>query len=228
MEILNTKDASNRFVKYLLYGESKSGKTRLVTTLPPEHTLLVNIENNLTSVYGADVNTVNAFTFDKFLEVVSYLESGEHQFKWVFIDSLTELGSILLREELGKTKDGRQAYGELGQKLPEVIRRLRALPLNIVAVGQQGQIKDEVTGGLLFGASMAGQKLEQSLPYMFDAVIAVRRINFETGIQTVLQCQPDTQYHVGVRTNYNNQQPLAGYEAANLLSLHNKIINTEN
>lgn len=230
MQIKNTKDGSAKFMSYLISGASKTGKTVLATTIPSNELLFGNVENNLASIYGADVNMVDMFTYDTAKKVVEALEQRQITPKWFFLDSGTELAKKILREEMSRTKDGRAAYGEMAQKMTDLIRRLKVLPLNFVMIAQQGYIKDEITGGVIFGASFPGQTLEKDVPYMFDAVLAARIVKDQDGKDThVLQCHPCPQYSAGVRTKFKADgtmsNPLAGFERPNLSEIHNKILN---
>ena len=166
MQIRNTKDQANSILSYLISGKSKTGKTRLTTTTPEGETLVINVENNLASIYGANVNIVDAFTWPDFMEIVNWLEGlpAKDRPKWIFIDSLTELVKILLKLEKSLTKDPRQAYGEIGIKIPDIVRRLKSLGVNLVCIAQEGYIKDEANGDMHFGATFEGRQLEQSLP----------------------------------------------------------------
>jgi hypothetical protein len=233
MIIKNTKNDTSKFMSYLIFGASKTGKTVLSTTVPSNELLFINIENNLSSIYGADVNLVDAFSYEELLKIVDTLDAMESKPKWVFIDSLSYLSYILIQQELSaKSNDGKKvhgmvAYGEMASKIKDIIRRLKNMPFNLVCIAQQGMIKDEITGGLIFGASFEGKMLEQDLPYMFDAVVATRVVNFGDGQNTyVLQCKPCSQYQVGVRTPYGkDSNVIQGFEKPNLIELHNKILN---
>jgi len=230
MEITNTKTGVNKNISYLISGGSKTGKTVLATTIPSNELLFGNVENNLASIYGADVNKVDIFDYKTMIQVVEELEQKKLTPKWFFLDSGTELSKKILREEQQKTKDGRAAYGEMAQKVSDIVRRLKVLPLNFVMIAQQGQVKDEITGGIIFGSSFAGQMLEKDLPYMFDAVLATRIIKNDNGEDRhVIQCHPCPQFSVGVRTKFDPEKgmtkPLSGFENPNLSDIHAKILN---
>lgn len=224
MEIQNTKDIESVNRSYLVFGASKTGKTRLVTTLPKGKTLLVNVENNLDSIAGVDVMKVDCFDTDEWREIISYLgEKGPPE--WVFVDSISALLQKVFSGEFKKTKDGRAAYSAVERAYYDIMADIKTLPCNIVCIGQMGKIKDEITGGMIYGTSLPWAKLENQLPYNFSVVAAMRAEKDENGdIVYGLQCQPDHQYQVGARTNYGEENPLEYYEPADLLALHNKII----
>ena len=228
MQIKNTRDKTNTKLSYLIFGKSKTGKTRLTTTLPADQTFLINVENNLASISGASVNYADANTWQDFMEILLWLEGlpESEMPKWIVIDSITELAKVLLQLEMSLTNHGQKAYGEINQKIPDIIRRLKSLPCNLVCLAQQGYVKDENEGNMFFSAMMAGKTLEQSLPYMFDAVLATRFIKGQEESWYTLQCKPENQYDsIGVRTAYGmGADTLATHEQQDLLALHNKII----
>jgi hypothetical protein len=212
------------FRSYLIFGPTKTGKTRLATTLPKESTLIVNVENNLDSIDGSGMMVVDCFTKEQWQDIVESIKTQPPE--WLFVDSLSALLQKIFNEEFKKTKDGRVAYNAVERAYYDLVGDLKGLKCNIVCIGQRGQIKDEITGGLVFGASLPWAKLEQMLPYNFSAVMAARNEKDEEGnTHYFLQCHPDTQYQVGARTAFGKDNPLEFYEAPDLMAIHNKLTN---
>lgn len=225
MEITNTKDKSSQRKSYLIFGASKTGKTLLASTLPANSALLVNTENNLDSLYGADINTVSCQTYDEFIEILDAIKNKEITPEWLYLDSISDLMTKIFNDTFKELKDGRQAYAEFERKYHDVIGRFKQLPCNIVAIGRQTQIKDDITGGMIFGASLPWAKLQSDLPFNFSAVLATRTSKGEDGKDYyTLQCHPCSQYQVGVRTQYGKPNPLENFEEPDLEAIHNKII----
>ena len=228
MEITNTKDGAAQKKSYLIFGATKTGKTLLAATLPSASVLLVNTENNLDSLYGADINTVSCQTYDDFMEILNAIESGQVTPAWLYIDSLSDLMQKIFNEEFspvnGKPVDGRQAYNKFEMKYHDVIGKFKRLPCNIVAIGRMAQIKDEITGGMIFGAALPWAKLQSDLPFNFSGVFATRTSKGEDGKDYYsLQCHPCTQYQVGVRTQFGKDNPLQNFEEPDLEAIHNKL-----
>lgn len=224
MEIINTKDGSAQKKSYLVFGATKTGKTLLAATLPANEVLLVNTENNLDSLYGADINTVNVQTYDQFMEVLDNIIDGNITPKWLYLDSISDLITKVFNEEKKRSNDGRQVYAGLEEKYGDIIAKFKNLPCNIVAVARQTQVKDEITGGLIFGAALPWAKLQSDLPYNFSAVLATRCEKGEDEKDYYsIQCHPDSQYAVGVRTQFGKPNPLSRFEAPDLEAIHNKI-----
>lgn len=224
MEFNNTKDQSSQKKSYLIFGPTKTGKTLLAATLPSDKVLLINTENNLDSLYGADINTVNVQTYGKFMEVMDAVIAGNVAPEWLYLDSITDLLKKVFNEEKKKTKDGRQVYANFEERYTDIIAKFKNLPCNIVAIGRQTQVKDEITGGLIFGAATPWYKLTYDLPFNFSAVLATRHAKGDDGKDYYsIQCHPDSQYQVGVRTQFGKPNPLDNFEEPDLEAIHNKI-----
>lgn len=225
MEITNTRDQSQQYKSYLIFGATKTGKTLLAATLPENEVLLINTENNLDSLYGANINTVRCTNYAEFVEVLDAIIAGQVTPKWLYLDSISDLMQKIFNEEFARTKDGRQAYTNFERQYYDIITKFKALPCNIVAIGQQGLIKDEVTGGVIFGTSLPWAKLQSQLPYNFSGVFATRVFKDpDTGEDAYfVQCHPCSQYQVGVRTQFGKPNPLSQFEKHDLEAIHNKI-----
>jgi len=225
MEITNTMDASKQYKSYLIFGATKTGKTLLAATLPANEVLLVNTENNLDSLYGADINTVSCQSYEDFIEVLQAIKDKTVTPKWLYLDSISDLMTKVFNAEFNATKDGRAAYSNFERKYHEIISRFKSLPCNVVAIGRQTQVKDEITGGMIFGAALPWAKLQSDLPFNFSAALATRAHKGEDG-QTyyAIQCHPCSQYQVGVRTQFGKPNPLNEFEEPDLEAIHNKII----
>jgi len=224
MSYRNIKDASNQKKDYLIFGSTKTGKTLLSSTLPASEVVLVNTENNLDSLYGVDMYVFDCFKYSDFVFITDEIINKKITPKWFYLDSITDLMTKVFSEEKKKTKDGRQVYSALEDKYNDVILRIKTMPCNVVVVGRMTKIKDEITGGMIFGAAMPWAKLENDLPFNFSAVLATRSSRGDAGKNHyAIQCHPCSQYQVGVRTQFGKENPLSQYEEPNLMAIHNKI-----
>lgn len=224
MEFINTKDGASQKKSYLIFGATKTGKTLLAATLPANEVLLVNTENNLDSLYGADINTVNCQSHDEFMEILDAIIAKNITPKWLYLDSISDLMTKVFNELKKEIKDGRQVYAAFEEKYGDMIAKFKSLPCNIVAIARQTQVKDEITGGMIFGAALPWAKLQSDLPYNFSAVLATRTAKGEDGSDYYsIQCHPDSQYAVGVRTQFGKPNPLSNYEEPDLEAIHKKI-----
>lgn len=224
MQITNTKDDTIQKKSYLIFGATKTGKTLLAATLPSNEVLLINTENNLDSLYGADINTVSCQGLADIMQILNSVISGAITPKWLYLDSITDLMTKIFNEIKKGTKDGRQAYQYFEEAYGDVLAKFKSLPCNVVAIARQTQVKDDITGGLIFGPALTWAKLQSDLPYNFSAVLATRCEKGEDGQDYYsLQCHPDHQYQVGVRTQFGKPNPLERFEMPDLEAIHNKI-----
>jgi len=223
MQITNTKDGAMQKKSYLVFGATKTGKTLLAATLPAGSTLLVNTENNLDSLYGADINTVTCQSYEAFIEILDAIKSGTITPEWLYLDSISDL-MVKIKTNVWLKYKGFDRYSELETAYNNIISRFKSLPCNIVAIGRQTQIKDEVTGGLILGASLPWDKIQSDLPFNFSAVLATRAAKVDGKDFYSIQCHPCSQYQVGVRTQFGKPNPLKNFEEPDLEAIHNKII----
>ncbi len=176
VKLISAKEAAHlNGLKVLVYGESGAGKTRLITTTG-EPTVVISAEAGLLSIRDSDVSVIEVNSIDDVREAWSYLasEEGSH-FKWVCLDSISEIAEVVLADEKRNEKDPRRAYGVMSEQMVELVKAFRDLPGRHVYVSAKlDKVKDEVSGGLMYGPSAPGQQLGKALPYLFDEVWMLR------------------------------------------------------
>lgn len=206
-------------IKVLVHGPSGAGKTVLCTTCE-EPTLLISAEAGLLSARNAagNIQVAEVSTIQDIMDVYTMLKEGT-DFQWICLDSLSEIGEVVLANEKAKTKDPRQAYGALIDQMGDLIRAFRDLPYNVLMTAKQERIKDESNGSLLYMPSMPGAKLAQQLPYWFDEVFAYRVEKNQDG-ETVrkLQTGRDATHEAKDRSGSLEQ-----WEDPNITDIANKI-----
>lgn len=208
-------------LKLTVYGNAGSGKTTLCATTGAP-TVILSAEAGLLSLRHTDIPVIEVKTMQDVQDAYQFLLSSPEgqQFEWVCLDSISEIAEVVLNAEKKATRDPRQAYGALQETMGEMIRAFRDLPgRNVYFSAKMERIKDEATGGLLFGPSLPGQKLGQSLPYFTDLVFPLRVINDEEGNSVRwLQTQPDHQHIAKDRSG-----ALDAFEAPDLAAIAAKV-----
>jgi len=183
-------------LKGLIFGGAGSGKTQLLATTG-EPTLIISAESGLRTIKDAPdyIKTAKIEKIEDLNEVYEMLEKGM-DFKWVMIDSISEIGEKLLAKEKTLSKDPRGAYGELITKMSTALRGFRDLPnYNIIMVAKEVLITDDNSGLSSYQPMMPGAKLGQAMPYMFDLVAAMKIGKTDDGtIYHYLQTAPDMSY----------------------------------
>lgn len=194
-------------VKIISYGDAGVGKTVLVASLPrpvlisAESGLLSLEKENLDRIYGpsglpytTDIMTIQVTTLAEFEEAFAWCTHPDMQqyFDSIAIDSLSEIGEKCLANYKPMHKDPRKAYGDMQDKMLEMIKKFRDISgKHVYMSAKMSKDKDEVTGQFLWGPSMPGQKLGPQLPYLFDEVFRYQLMPAADGSKTrVLQTQP--------------------------------------
>lgn len=188
--------ASTSGVKVLVYGAAGVGKTRLVATAPAP--ILISAESGVLSLREHDVPVMEVTSLQDLAGVHQWLTTNTEakQFKTVCLDSISEIGEVCLAAEKAKTKDPRQAYGELIDRMMLLARSFRDLRgYNVYFSAKMERVKDEMTGSERNQPSMPGTKLGPALPYLFDEVFHMGiGKDAEGGDYRYLRTQPDFQH----------------------------------
>jgi phage nucleotide-binding protein len=183
-------------VKMLIYGTSGVGKTTLCATAPQP--IILSAEAGLLSLRKFQIPVIEIRTVDDLTEAHRWCQQAAEarQFSTVCIDSITEIGEVVLANAKRQVKDPRQAYGELIEKMMTTIKAFRDLQGKHVYMAAKAEpVKDEMTGVVRYMASMPGSKLGPQLPYLFDEVFRLGINKTPQGEQyRFLQTQPDLQY----------------------------------
>ncbi len=218
IKLKSTADVQANGVKALVYGMAGVGKTYMIKSLP--NPLVISAESGLLALTGTDIPYIEVKTFMELQEAYQFIVS-EHgaQFESIAIDSISEIGEIVLAHEKSINKDGRGAYGEMAVKIMEIMRSFRDIQgKNVMFIAKAEKSQDE-TGRMLYQPSMPGAKISQQLPYLVDLVMALRTEKDTEGtIQRALMCQTDGTWQAKDRSG-----KLAAWEAPDLSAIIAKI-----
>lgn len=223
-------------IKCLVYGGAGMGKTVMNATAP--YPLLISAESgalslkqsNLERLYGVgnphicyNMPMIEIKTVDDLTDAYNWCAGSAEakQFLSIGMDSISEIGEVVLNNAKRQVKDPRQAYGELIEKMETLIRLFRDLPgKNVMLTAKMEPSKDELTGIVKYGPAMPGAKLGNKLPYFFDEVFRLGVNKAPTGEQfRFLQTQPDLQFEAKDRSG-----ALAPIEAPILSAVFAKIL----
>jgi len=185
MKVTSTKTHSANRLKFLIYGAPGVGKTTLAATLN-EPVLVISAEAGLLSLAGHDIDVVDITVDDdgnrikkehrlnRLLKVLAWLEepATREKYKWIFIDSLTEISENLienLRLVYPDMKDGLKLWGDYAKKARSMVKAFRDIPhYNVVFTALEKEDKDE-NNRRYVKVDMSG-KIGQQLPAFFDEV----------------------------------------------------------
>ena len=195
-------EAATPCMKILVHGPSGAGKTTLcATTGDPERTLIISAERGLLSLGGHRIRVAVVETFDDVLAVVERLkgEKARGMFRWVCVDSISEIAERCLSAAKSGNRDGRAAYGDMGDALTGLLRELCALPYHVVVLAKQR--RNDADNLTTFGPTMPGQKLGGELAYHFDEVFALRATGEGDSVTRWLQTAWDGRFEAKDRSS---------------------------
>jgi len=192
IQLQSTKGLHTNGVKILVYGHSGAGKTSLIPTLP--NPVVLSAEGGLLSIADHDVPYLEIRDMQTLMDAYNFItQDGQaNNFDSIALDSISEIAEVVLSAEKKKTKDPRQAYGELMTQMQDLIRAFRDIKGKHVYFTAKCEKQQDEQGRLLYSPSMPGAKLGQQLPYFFDEVFALRVEKGEDGKPVrALQCDSD-------------------------------------
>jgi len=175
--------AADNGLKVLVHGPAGAGKTSLCATTD-EPTVIISAEAGLLSLRGHDIPVIEVASIDDVHEAYRFVtESADAKgFRWVCLDSISEIAEVCLAAEKKAAKDPRQAYGALADQMGQLIRAFRDLPgRNVYFSCKQARQVDQASGATLYFPSLPGQMLGQGISYFFDEVFALRVEKDEAG-----------------------------------------------
>lgn len=179
-------------VKFIVYGPSGAGKTTLIKTLP--NPIILSAESGLLSIQDSNLPYIEIASMDDLMEAFTWASQSDEasQFDSIALDSISEIGEVVLNYEKKQTKDPRQAYGALSEQMTDIIRAFRDLPHKHVYFSAKLEKSQDEMGRLLYNPSMPGKSLTQALPYLFDEVLALRvERDGDGAVQRALMCESD-------------------------------------
>lgn len=163
-------------LKFLVHGMAGVGKTVLCATTGAP-TLIISAESGLLSIAGAPsyIKTTVVKTIHELEEAYDFLEENIDMFEWVCLDSISEIAEVLLADEKRGSKDPRQAYGNLSDRMLGIMRSFRDLEgVNVLFTCKQERQVDGDTNITRFVPMLPGKSLTNSISYLFDEVFAMR------------------------------------------------------
>lgn len=219
IKLQSTKGFGQSGVKLLVYGQAGAGKTTLIKTLPDP--VIISAESGLLSLSGVDIPYITVTSLADLRDVMTWIMSSEEakRFKSVALDSISEIAEVVLAEEKTASKDGRAAYGNMGDKMRKIIRAFRDLPdRNVYFSAKMDKMQDD-QGLIMYSPAMPGKTLTQDMPFFFDEVLALRIAKDKEGAsRRALMCQSD-----GMWTAKDRSGKLSAWEEADLGAIISKI-----
>lgn len=186
MDFKSTKEVStSRFIAVIV-GESGVGKTSQCRHLPEKETLIISAEAGLLCLHGTDYAVHEVKTSDDLYEIYEYLTNDEPpKFKYVFIDSLTEIMKIILEEKKADPKYAdpkflRNMYGDYGEDGLKLIKVFRDLTKYSVIFSCLCDF-EKVGMEMVEQYNIPGNMINKDLKSLFDLVLHMKSYTDEAG-----------------------------------------------
>lgn len=237
MKLTTTKDLRyDRFVA-LIVGESGNGKTTLAHTLPHAETLIISAENGLLSLkkHKVDIGVAEIdpdTTYQSITDVFEYLDLPEtrKKYKYLFIDSLSEISELILAElkrdpKLNDAKNAFPLWNKYSERMTIITKCFRDyLGYSVIFTCQNCWEKDGVT--LKESFNISGTGFVNSLKGMFDIILSYKLYPSDEKdgepIRKLVSCP------IEAPLSKDRSGLLEKYEDANLGVLINKVLGGTN
>lgn len=219
-------------ISALFYGGSGIGKTTLAATLvndgefpcEEKEILVLSFDPGELALRGTNIMVKRVLSHNDLIDVAKNISGmvAKNNFKWVILDGLDEAGKLILDYELGRTKDGRAAYGEMARRSEKLIHLFRDdVPCSTIFITHDDF--NEAKG--VFGPRFSGKTVASILPDKFDLVGAMHLVDTEEGKMRMIQFDPsiDEQWQCKDRAGV-----LSAYEEPNMAGIFEKIFSVKN
>jgi len=226
MKILNTNDIAATRAAMLVVGPSGIGKTSLVKELPESETLIISMESGLLCLQGTNYPVIEVKTRDELNEVCAFLQTST-LYKYIFIDSLTELGQLVLAElkqdpKLADPKNSFLLWGKYAELVTAYIKFFRDLDANVVMTCLEGTGEDGLEKICTF--NIPGASIKDNIKSWFD-ICLVYKIFQNDNKEKFRKLVTSQEDHSLAKDRSGKLRP---YEAPNLRDIFSKILKGEN
>jgi hypothetical protein len=187
IQVIDAGSAHVNWVKLLTYGAPGSGKTNLMSTLPDPLVVLLTekhgemtikrVNPNAKIIYIEDIKKivngkvqVVKTAAEVLYSVLETLETEDHPYLSVALDSLTDMQQILLSQMKGGKPGAKVSLPEWGKLIDEtkfLIQKFRNLNMHVGIICLSDEVQDD-QNRLIYRPQLAGKKLPSSLVQYFN------------------------------------------------------------
>lgn len=205
-------------VKMIGYGGPGCGKTPVVLTAP--NPVLLATEPGFMSIRNSNIPCWQANSYKEIKEFYDWILSSREarQFQTFCVDSVSQMAEIVLAEEQKKNRDGRKAYGEMSEKVHEILNGLYFLEgPHIYLIAKQDDKPDDGSGKKR--PYFPGKELHVKVPHLYDLIVHVEPVTLQDGSSARAFRTADSPFAVA----RDRSGKLAELEPANLTYIFDKM-----
>ncbi len=191
---MNTKDETTSFRKSLLYSLAGWGKTTQAKHYQAAYGkgFIISGEAGLSSIRGAGIDYLPFTSFDgafdeskgvySFVQICRIINSPEFKavgYKWLMLDSLTELSDMVFgwadakatatAAATGKKQNGFEVWGDYKDRMIGACKYIRDLPYHVVVTALSKTNEDD-NGDKQHIPLLQGNAVQAQIPGIFDNV----------------------------------------------------------
>lgn len=196
---LNTSDHTTQWRKTLLYGHHGWGKTTQFIHYQKHYGkgFILSGESGLSSIRSAGIDYLPFTSWNgetnpdegkySFVDIFKWLRTDDFKeagYKWIGIDSLTELSDMSMQyadqcaedeaKKQNKAKNGFTVYAQHGTQIIGACKQLRDMPCHFLVTALAKESQDD-NGNIDYWAMVTGKSTQQQLPGIFDNVFCAVR-----------------------------------------------------
>jgi len=208
-EIKNTSEAHTDGIKILIYGESGVGKTTQLGTLEGK-TLVLSAESGLLVLKDKKIDVIDILDIATLGKVYLGIRDGKLKYNNVCIDSLTEIGEMIVSEleddeYFGNPSNTFPKWQEYSKKIIKMVKMFRDLKgVNIIFSALRESV--EANGSVVYMPQIPAKKAQSKLTSTMDEVYY---ININNDGQRVLHTNSTSTYVAKTRANVESGQVIS-------------------
>ena len=187
IRIKSSKKVTSRGgIKIAIHSAAGMGKTMLAATAPKPIIILTErtgddclSEQNIKAVFKGvngittDIPIIEAYTVSAIEEAIEYCRNSD-DYETIFLDSVSELSKLKLKEEAPLHKNKLQAYGEMADHVDDLLRAMRDDKKNWVFLfhSDKNDVYDDdgEASSTVMVPGFEGQKMLNEFPYLIGDV----------------------------------------------------------
>ena len=207
---MNTKDETTSFRKSLLYAIAGWGKTTQAKHYQKAYGkgFIISGEAGLSSIRAAGIDYLPFTSFDgavdeangiySFVHICRLINGPEFKasgYKWIMLDSLTELSdmvfswadakSVATAAATGKKQNGFEVWGDYKDRMVGACKYIRDLPYHVIITALAKTTEDD-NGDKQHIPLVQGNAVQAQIPGIFDNVFCGTTMNFKQADGTLI------------------------------------------